>query len=156
MDYIPVKGFYRYLSKYKYFSLERLIEYFYNKYISKLQIDGLSFQIHMSRSKNWVEKLRNNFREEEIIFKTCNNWCSSYLNVEENRFRNWLLTDQSDDTTRIYPNDRLRNFCIHDPDAHKKSNEECEKAYIKLLHLMIFEMERLNTLVNRPEKPEES
>ena len=102
----------------------------------------------MSRSKNWVEKLRNNFQEEEIIFKTCNNWCSSYLNVEENRFRNWLLTDQSDDTTRIYPNDRLRNFYIHDSDAHKKSNEECEKAYIKLLHLMIFEMERLNTLVS--------
>ena len=156
-DYVLVKGFYRYLSKYKYFSLERLIEYFYNNYISKLRIDGLSFHIKMSRSKNWVERLRNNFQEEEIIFKTCNKyWCNDFLFAEEKRFRDWLLTDKSDDTTRMYPNKEWRNIYIHDLDVHKLSNKKHEEVYIKLLHLIIFEMDRLDTLVNRREKAEES
>ena len=157
IEYSDVKGFYRYLSKQKYFSLEKLIEHFYNKHISKLRIDGLSFQIHMSRSKNWVEKLRNNFQEEEIIFKTCNKyWCNNFLFAEEKRFRDWLLTDKSDDTTRVYPNKGWRNIYIHNLDVHELPNKTHEEVYIKLLHLIIFEMERLNTLVNRPEKPEES
>lgn len=156
-EYSEVKGFYRYLSKQKYFSLEKLIEHFYNKHISKLRIDGLSFHIKMSRSKNWVERLRNNFQEEEIIFKTCNKyWCNDFLFAEEKRFRDWLLTDKSDDTTRMYPNKGWRNIYIHDLNVHELSNKKHEEVYIKLLHLMIFEMERLDTLVNRREKAEES
>ena len=156
-EYSEVKGFYRYLSKQKYFSLEKLIEHFYNKHISKLRIDGLSFHIKMSRSKNWVERLRNNFQEEEIIFKTCNKyWCNDFLFAEEKRFRDWLLTDKSDDPTRMYPNKKWRNIYIHDLDVHKLSNKTHEEVYINLLHLIIFEMDRLDTLVNRREKAEES
>ena len=59
------------------------------------------------------------------------------------------MTDKSDDPGRMYQNKELRNFYIHNTNVHAKSDEECEKDYIKLLHLMIFEMERLNALINR-------
>ena len=103
----------------------------------------------MSRSRNWVEKLRNNFQEEEIIFKTCNHRFDTYLYVEENRFRSWLLTNQSDDPSRMYPNKAIRNFYIHDLDVHNQLKITYENDYVSLLHLIIFEMERLNGIVNK-------
>ena len=158
LEYPLVYAWYRNLKKYKGYSLENLIEYFYNVYVVR-QIDGFSFHLKMSSSRNWVEKLRNNFQEEEIVFDICQDWCESrtdslngqklqFLCSEELNFRDYLLNDQNNGkVNRIPENKALRNFYIHDRTIHTFSNEKYESDYVELLHFMIFEMEKLNFLL---------